>query len=59
MMVKWRCRVCGTEGWSRGWEEPDVNAAGVCEDDPMEGACQHILDGGDYDLIDQSYDDGD
>jgi len=32
-----------------------VNAGGICEDDPMEDACDHIKAGGDYELIDSEY----
>jgi hypothetical protein len=52
---KYKCNVCGATGWARGWSEPDVNAAGLCDDNPMEDACEHIKAGGDYELVDQEY----
>ena len=58
LRYKYKCKEPGCEctGWARGWDEPDVNAGGICEDDPMEDACEHIRNGGDYDLVDSEYD---
>lgn len=57
MRYQYKCKVCCATGWARGYYEPDTNAGGICEDDPMEDACEHIKAGGDYDLIDQEYED--
>lgn len=57
MRLKYKCSVCGATGWSRGWSEDDTNAAGIDENDPMEDACQHIKNGGDYELVDLEYED--
>lgn len=51
-MLQWKCTACGTTGWARGWDEPDVNACGINDDDPMEGACEHVIAGGDYEIVD-------
>lgn len=59
MRFKYRCTQCGATGWAKGWEEPDVNAAGINDDDPMEDACEHIRAGGNYELVDREYDDDD
>lgn len=59
LAVKCRCANpdCGQEFWASGWEEPDVNAMGVRDDDPMEDACAHVQSGGSYTIVDSEYDD--
>jgi hypothetical protein len=59
LRFKARCDVeeCKQEFWADGWEEPDVNAAGINDSDPMEDACQHVIAGGGYTIVDQDYDD--
>lgn len=59
LRVHWRCEVpgCGANGWADGWSEADTNSAGVKETDPMEDACEHIIAGGGYEIIDEEYGD--
>lgn len=54
-----KCTVCGVTCWAKGWDEPDTNSAGADENDPLEDACEHILAGGDWEIIDTSTDDYD
>lgn len=56
-----KCPVCGATCWTRGWEEPDDIAAGLCDSNLLADACEHIQAGGDYSIIDteyEAYDDG-
>lgn len=56
MRHKWKCDVCGVTGWAIGWEEPDVNAAGLDDRYPIEDACEHVGTGGSYTIVDTEYD---
>lgn len=59
MRYKYQCKVptCKATGWAGGYYEPDTNAGGINDNDPMEDACEHIKAGGDYSLIDQEEED--
>ena len=55
-----RCPECKTSFWAPGWFEPDTNAAGINDHIPLpDEACDCIRDGGDYQIIDEEYDDPD
>ncbi len=51
-----KCVICGETQWARGWEEPDVNAGGVLDSEPLDQGCDHVKNGGDYEIIDSTYD---
>ena len=61
LRVHCRCDIadCQETFWANGREEPDVNAMGVCDDDEMEDACEHVKAGGSYTIIDSEVDYGD
>lgn len=46
-----KCSVCGATCWVRGWEESDVNAGGICDDETFDDGCDHMKSDSDVCLI--------
>ena len=50
-----KCHICGCTCWADGEDDPDTNS---CEIGEIDDACEHIAQGGDYEIIDCEYPDG-
>lgn len=54
MHYKIKCKSCGATQWARGFYEPDTNAAGIYDSESLD-ACEHLTQGGGYDIVDEEY----
>lgn len=52
-----QCVVCGHTAWAKGTDEPETNSCEV--DDFVEERCDHVSNGGDFEIIDSEDEDYD
>ena len=53
-----KCATCGTIVWVRGSFEPDTNALELSDrDSAWADQCQHLKDGGEFDIVDSEVED--
>jgi hypothetical protein len=58
MNFKLKCAVCGETFWVCGSDEPDTGVVNLSErEEAWRDACEHVKDGGDYEIVDHEYDD--